>query len=198
MTDSLHTIPCLLAFVASVAWAEQPAETPRAGAAPAPATVLPAEPTPGERALEAGRAYLGEPWAWGGRATESHPGIGCMGLVFRAWGSVQGRSWRSYEVNPSELVAGGKLGRPVPGLDGILRGEVDVAQLEPGDVIYFLLRDYEIPDAPLWSHEGHDYWPWHMGLYAGDGRALHADPSSRVRHQRLEHVSYDALYVTRP
>jgi len=173
-------------------------------ATPATQAATTAEPTPqaaltrGEQALEAGRAFIGEPWAWGGRATESHPGIGCMGLVFRAWGAVQERSWKSYAVNPSELVASGKLGAPVPGLDGVLRTEVAIDALEPGDVLYFLMADDEIPDAPMWQHDGHDYWPWHMGLYAGEGRALHANPSSRVRHQRLDGIAFDALYVTRP
>ncbi len=177
------------------------AQEPTLPAAEASTPVEPAPPaavTPGDRALEAGRAYIGEPWAWGGRATDSHPGIGCMGLVFRAWGAVQGRSWKSYEVNPSELVAGGKLGATVPGLGGVLRTELDPSLLQPGDVLYFLVQDYEIPDAPLWHHDGHDYWPWHMGLYAGEGRVLHADPSSRVRHQRLDAVMWDALYATRP
>ena len=124
--------------------------------------------------------------------------MGCMGLVFLSWSAVTGTPWRRYPVNPSELVASGLLGPPVPGLDGVLRTEVDLAALHPGDVLYFLMADREIPDQPLWRHEDHDYWPWHMGMYAGEGRALHADPSSRVHHQDLSGIPFDALYVTRP
>jgi cell wall-associated NlpC family hydrolase len=152
----------------------------------------------GERALEAGRALIGEPYRWGGRLDEGHPGVDCLGLLFLAWGAVSDTPWRGYPVDPSKIVASGKLGAHVTGLDGVLRADVDLALLQPGDVLYLLVADYEIPDAPLWRHEGHDYWPWHTALYAGEGRALHAQPGGRVRHQDLDGIAWDALYVTRP
>jgi len=182
---------------------EVPTEAP-----PAPATVsapppaAPPAPAPvsprAARALAAGEALLGEPYRWGGRNEPGHPGVDCLGLLYLAWGSVTGTPWRRYPVNPSELVTSGLLGAPVPGLDGVLRAEVDTATLQPGDVLYFLMANYEIPDSPLWTHEGTPYWPWHTGLYAGDGRALHAQPGGRVRHQDLAGIAFDALYVTRP
>jgi cell wall-associated NlpC family hydrolase len=154
--------------------------------------------SPGQRALEAGRALIGEPYAWGGRGEPSHPGIDCLGLIFLAWGEVRDTPWRRFPVDPSKIVASGMLGQPVPGLDGVLRAGVAPDLLEPGDVLYFLMADYPIPDAPLWRHEGHDYHPWHTGLYAGEGRALHAQPGGRVRHQDLADIPFDALLVTRP
>ena len=174
--------------------------TPPAPETPPPPVVaaLTAAPTPGPRALEAGRALIGEPYAWGGRNEPSNPGVDCLGLLFLAWGSVSDTPWRSYPVDPSKIVASGRLGAPVPGLDGVLRADVDLALLQPGDVLYLLVADYEIPDAPLWRHEGHDYWPWHTAMYAGEGRALHAQPGGRVRHQDLDGIAWDALYVTRP
>ncbi len=161
---------------------------------PAPAE---AAPTPHSQAVTAAEALIGEPYAWGGRNQPSHPGVDCLGLLYLAWGSVTGTSWRSYPVDPSKLVASGLLGQPVPGLDAVPRDKLDPASLQPGDVLYFLLQDYEIPDAPLWHHDDHDYWPWHTGLYAGEGRVLHAQPGGRVRSQRLDAVMFDALYVTR-
>jgi cell wall-associated NlpC family hydrolase len=154
--------------------------------------------TPAQRAVTAARALIGEPYAWGGRDEPSHPGVDCLGLLYLAWGSVTDTPWRRYPVNPSALVAGGLLGQPVPGLDGVLRAELDPALLQPGDVLYLLVADYHIPDEPLWHHQGHDYWPWHTALYAGEGRVLHAEPGGRVRHQRVDSIAWDALYVTRP
>ena len=169
-----------------------------ADAATEPAPTPAPTQAPGVRAIEAGRTLIGEPYAWGVRNEASHPGVDCLGLIYLAWGTVTGTPWRSYAVNPSELVASGKLGQPVPGLDGVLRAEVDPSLLQPGDVLYLLMADYEIPDAPLWRHGGHDYWPWHTALYAGEGRAMHAQPGGRVRTQRLDAIAWDALYVTRP
>jgi len=117
--------------------------------------------------------------------------------MFLADGAVSGRSWRSFEVNPSELVANGKLGTPVPGVDGVLRGDVPVANLMPGDALYFLEADYPIQDAPLLVRGDTSYWPWHTGLYLGDGRVIHADPGSVVRIQDLEDLRFDALFATR-
>jgi len=184
----------LLLGALAVCQAQQPNEPLQPDSQP-PA-IVPA-PTRGERALEAGRALIGEPYRWGGRNQSSHPGVDCLGLLYLAWGSVTGTPWRSYPVDPSKIVASGKLGAPAPGLDAVLREELDLAQLEPGDVLYFLVANYEIPDEPLWLHEDTPYWPWHTGMYAGEGRALHAEPGGRVRHQDLLGIHFDALYVTR-
>ncbi len=187
----------LLTFALFAACQAQEAPTqPAVAATPVPQAAK--AQARGQQALEAGRALIGEPYEWGGRNQASHPGVDCLGLLYLAWGSVTGTPWRSYPVNPSEIVTSGKLGSPVPGLDAVLREDLDTSKLEPGDVLYFLVANYEIPDAPLWEHEDTPYWPWHTGMYAGDGRALHAEPGGRVRHQDLSGIPFDALYVTRP
>lgn len=150
-----------------------------------------------ERVVAAAREQLGEPYRWEGRGTKRLPGYDCLGILFRSFGRVDGRSWTSYEVDPSELVRGGKLGRAVPGLAGVLRDSLDREALRAGDVLYFLWADYEIPDEPLWVRDGVQYWPWHTGLYLGRGQVLHARPGEQVMEQPLEAISFDALFVTR-
>lgn len=151
----------------------------------------------GERVVAVARAQLDEPYRWEGRGTARLPGWDCLGILFHAAGTIDGRSWRAYEVNPSELVANGKLGRAVPGLDGVLAADADTSALRPGDVVYLLRAGYAIPDAPLWTHDGQDYWPWHTALATGPGRVLHAAPGGSVREQPLEELLWDALFVTR-
>ncbi len=150
-----------------------------------------------DRVVALARGRLGEPYRWEGRGTGKLPGFDCLGILFRSFGAVDDRKWWTYEVNPSELVAGGKLGSPVDGLSGVFREDLDPAALEKGDVLYFLLRDYEIPDTPLLVRGEDRYWPWHTGLYVGDGRVLHARPGEEVMEQPLDAVAFDALFVTR-
>ncbi|MEZ4316151.1 MAG: hypothetical protein R3F61_01550 [Myxococcota bacterium] len=153
----------------------------------------------GERAVEVARQHLGTPYRWEGRGTQRLPGYDCLGILFRAWGRVDGRPWTTYEVNPSQLVAHGKLGAPVSGLEGVLRDDLpDLASLRPGDVLYFLLEGYTIPDEPLLVRGEARYWPWHTGLYAGSGIVLHASPGGEVMEQPLDEMRFDALFVTRP
>lgn len=169
-------------------------------AAPDPA-FAPANPDPVvESALARALSLAGLPWTWGGRGTDSHPGIDCLGLVFRGYGDATGTAWRRYPVDPSKLVASGLLGGPVEGLAGVLRGEVDRSLLRRGDVVYFLQRGYEIPDAPLLERDGARYWPWHVGIYAGEGRdlVLNAHPTYDVVRMPLDQITWDAIFVTRP
>ena len=149
-------------------------------------------------ALEAARTWAGTPYRWGGRGTDAHPGMDCLGILFRAYGVMDGVPWWAYAVNPSELVASGRLGAPVPGLDGKPWSPEQVAQLEVGDVLYFLVEGYEIPDVPLVEDASGRWWPWHTGLYAGEGQVLHAAPGGTVRTQPLSEVFFERLYVTRP
>jgi len=156
-----------------------------------------ADPVQVEAAIKNAESYLGQPYAWGGRNTSGNPGIDCLGLLYLAWGPVTGTPWRSYPVDPSKIVASKKLGTPVDGAAGVLRADLDQGLLQRGDVLYFLNRGYEIPDEPLWVVGEDRYWPWHTGLYAGDGVALHAEPGGVVRRQPLDEIPFDALYVTR-
>jgi cell wall-associated NlpC family hydrolase len=150
-----------------------------------------------ERAVAQAREHLGEPYRWEGRGTRKYPGWDCLGILFRAYGKVDRRGWWTYEVNPSELVANGKLGQPVDGISGVLRTELDPTLLQAGDVLYFLRAEYEIPDEPLLVKDEVRYWPWHTGLYVGNGHVLHAAPGDVVREQILAEITFDALFATR-
>lgn len=188
--------------------AEEPppvmAEAPSVIAAPPPVLTAPspvvAAPPPSrtaDRAVEAARGYLGTRYRWDGRGTGSHPGLDCLGLLYRGYGDVTGTSWRAYPVDPSLLVKSALLGTPVPGLDGVLRKDLDPAALVKGDVLYFLLANHRIEDEPLWHHDGFPYWPWHTGMYVGDGKVIQADPWDTVQETDLYEVRWDALFVTR-
>jgi len=160
-----------------------------------------ADPTPAEvrnaAVIADARSLKGIEYRWEGRNIERLPGLDCLGLMFRPYGRATGRSWKSYEVNPSELVAGGKLGKPVPGVAGVTRKDFDLALLKTGDVLYFLLEGYVIEDKPLMTRNGRKFWPWHTGLYVGDGVVIHAEPGGVVREQPLREVNFDALFATR-
>lgn len=207
--------PLLLTLLALAGCAPAQPSTPQSGAAPqaevapqaaaplVPDAAPPPAPAPSPRAAAAiahARSYLGMAYVWAGRDTKEQPGLDCLGLLYRAWGPVTGTPWRKYPVNPSKIVASGLLGAPVPGLAGALRAEIDRGLLHPGDVLYLLLGEYEIPDDPLLVHDGVRYWPWHTGLFVGEGKGtvIHASPSAGVAEQPLDELAWDALYVTRP
>lgn len=161
-----------------------------------PAHAEPAD-TPGAAAITAAESWLGTAYRWGGRGTTDNPGMDCLGVMYRAWGSVTGTSWRTYPVNPSELVASGLLGVPVEGMAGVMRSQLRLSRLQDGDALYFLIADHEIPDAPLLIDGETQYWPWHTALYAGNGEVIHAEPGGVVRRQSIHDIAFDALYVTR-
>ena len=154
--------------------------------------------TPATTAVAIAEGWMGTPYQWGGRGTARNPGMDCLGVMFRAWSTATNTPWTRYAVDPSKLVASGRLGRPVPGLDGVIRADIDQALLAPGDALYLLLEGYEIPDEPLLVDQGRRYWPWHTALYAGDGVVIHAEPGGVVRRQHLDELAFDALFVTRP
>ena len=179
---------------------------------PGAADALLAERALDHPALAHAQQWLGTPYAWEGRGTRKHPGMDCLGLLYRAWGPVTNTAWTAYPVDPSELVRSELLGRTVPGLAGRLRASVDDSELRPGDVLYLLKAWAEIPDEPLWlqtracgAGEEADsnalcstpYWPWHTVVYVDQGVVVHAAPGAEVRTQRLSELDYDALFVTR-
>ena len=149
--------------------------------------------------IEADR-FLGEKWIWNGRNTEKYPGVDCLGLLFLAHGKVVKRQWYDYAYDPSPLVKSGKLGAPVPGLDGVLRGNEDRSLLRRGDILYFLLEGYVVDDEPLLTLGNDKYWAWHTGIYVGEGQhwVLNAHPSYGTVRMVLDDISWDALLVTRP
>lgn len=170
----------------------------------------PATPSPQDRLVAAAETMLGKPYVFGGRdgrrgcrgVERCLEGVDCQSLVFFAWEKVFGRAWTRFSVMPSVSVARGELGAAVPGLDGVLRDALEPAQLKKGDVLFFLLREYNLQaDAPLWEHGGVPYGVWHVGLVHGvDGKSaqvIHAKPGERVVIEQLESVSFDALFVLR-
>ena len=146
-----------------------------------------------DEALQHGATYVGTHWAWNGQATDKNPGLGCMSLVFRSYAAATGTPRSKYPVNPSELVASGLLGSEV----GLI-GRDEEVPFESGDVVYFLIAGYEIPDEPLHVAGEVRYWPWHMGIYAGEGQVLHAEPGGVVRYQAIEEIAWDKVLGTRP
>ena len=194
---------------------------PQASAHAAPPEVLQPESAltvvpPSEAAakmLAAAEKYIGEPYVFGGRLERSgcrrggrsvtcQPGIDCQSLIFFAMEDTTGRSWRRFSVMPTVSVARGELGQPVAGLNGVLREDLDPSMLSPGDVLFFLMEDYNLEnDGPLHTVGEQRYGTWHTGLFHGvkDGkyRVLHAAPGERVRKQALSDIPFDALFVTR-
>ncbi len=155
----------------------------------------------GERFFKAAEKYLGVPFVWGGRSKEK---LDCMGLLFLAYQDVTGKDWRQLSVYPSALVKSGKLGRPVNGLDGVLKKSLKGAKLKKGDVIYFLVKErvYDT-DIPLVYIDSIPYWVWHMGIFAGFDSSgsplcLNARPGDKVVIEPLNEIYFDAIFVTRP
>ncbi|MFK7931252.1 MAG: C40 family peptidase [Myxococcota bacterium] len=169
----------MLMFIASLALAE------------APPPII-------ERAVQAAEAKIGTPFRWGGRDSSKRPGFDCQGIVFVPFGRTLGVSWTRYPWDPSVTVSSGMLGKPVAGVSGKLRAEVDPNLLRRGDVLYFAIAHLDIDDDALLVRDNVEYRAWHTGLYVGDGVVLHADPASTVRTQSLMGISWDALVVTRP
>ena len=151
----------------------------------------------GEKFLEAGKKYLGVPFVWGGRSKEK---LDCMGLPFLAYTDVTGKRWQELSVFPAELVKSEKLGKPVAGLDGILKDSIDYSKFQKGDIIYFLVL-YEIGEVKNFTEiDSIPYWVWHMGIYAGVEEkplVLNARPGDKVVIEPLEEIYFDAVFVTR-
>ncbi len=167
-----------------------------------PAANLPREfhgmPPRVKKAMELAEGYIGVPYNLGGR---SRRGIDCQGIIIVPYGKAFNFSWRKVPVhNNKEVVDSGYLGKPVQGLDGVLRENLDPSLLHKGDALYFLIKGYDNPqDTSLLVQGGSEYRTWHTGLYAGGSKknVLHAAPGDKVRLQPLEEITFDALYVTR-
>lgn len=170
-------------------------------------------PSTAERIVRAVTAYLGQPYVFGGRAgrmgcrrdgrrVRCREGIDCQSLIFFAYEAVRGTHWTRFSVMPSVNVERQRLGRPVPGLDGVLEDALDRRALRTGDVLFFLLAEYNLDaDAPLWTHRGVRYGVWHTALVqraeGGDVRVIHAKPGDAVVVEPLDAIDFDALFVLR-
>jgi cell wall-associated NlpC family hydrolase len=165
------------------------------------------------RIIAAAEEYLGEPYVFGGRdgrmgclrrgkRVRCPEGIDCQSLIFFAYQKVFKTSWTRYSVMPSVCVRRNQLGRPVRGLDGVLRADLDQGKLKKGDVLFFLWENYNLDaDRPLWSKGDDQYGVWHTGLVHGlkgkQARVIHAKPGEKVVIEPLDDVEFDALFVVR-
>ena len=169
--------------------------------------------TVGERIVRAAEQYLGKPYVFGGRdgrrgcvragkRVRCAQGIDCQSLIFFAYEQVLGTRWTRFSVFPSVSVQRRELGRPVDGLAGVLAADADTARLRAGDVLFFLLEDYNLEaDPALLVKDGRSYGTWHTGLvHSRDGvqvKVIHAKPGDKVLIEPLEAVEFDGLFVMR-
>lgn len=160
--------------------------------------------------IEAAENHLGKPYFFGGRdgrtgcrgVKRCPEGIDCQSLIFFAYEKVLGKRWGSFSVFPSISVKRRELGDPVPGLSGVLREGLDARLLQTGDVLFFLIADWNLAaDPPIYEKDGVRYGVWHTGLVHGnrDGEAMviHARPGDQVVIQPLSGITFEALFVLR-
>lgn len=171
------------------------------------------EPTVQDKIIAEAEKYLGEPYMFGGRdgrfgcrrgkrRVRCPQGIDCQSLIFFAYEKVKKTRWTSYSVMPSICVRQNQLGRPVRGLDGVLRADLDHQKLKKGDVLFFLWKNYNLEtDRPLWTQGDDQYGVWHTGMVHGRKdkvvQVIHAKPGERVVIEPLEDIDFDALFVVR-
>lgn len=137
-----------------------------------------------------------------GRRVPCDEGIDCLSLLFFAYEAELGTPWWRFSVIPTVSVAREELGKPVTGMDGILRDELDASLLRPGDVLFFLMEDYNLQaDGPLLERDQRQYGTWHTGFFHshvnGEHRVLHAAPGEQVRYDPIERIAFDGVYVLR-
>jgi len=172
-----------------------------------------AEPPPArltlqDRLVAEAERHLGKPYVFGGRdgrrgcGGRCLPGIDCQSLVVFAFERVLGTPWRRFSGYPSVSIRRGELGRPVRGLNRVLRDEVRPALLKKGDVRFFLLEDFNLEaDPALLVRDGRRYGTWHVGLVhgveGGQVSVIHARPGDRVVIEPLESVMFDGLVALR-
>ena len=171
------------------------------------------EQTVQDKIIAEAEKYLGQPYVFGGRdgrpgclrdgkRVRCQAGIDCQSLIIFAYEKVLNTKWTRYSVMPSVCVRRNQLGRRVRGLDGVLRADLDQNKLKKGDVLFFLIKDYNLDaDRPLWVKGQDKYGVWHTGLIHGRKdkkvRAIHAKPGDKVLIEPLDNVEFDALFVVR-
>lgn len=116
----------------------------------------------GETLVEAARLYLGVPWVHAGR---SRLGLDCVGLPLLVAHDLGITDFE--DVNYSRVVNPERLRRQIE----VFCDPVPVESMQPGDVLLFDILGT----------------PQHVGLYAGDGRLIHAyETAACVVEHRLD------------
>lgn len=126
--------------------APEPVETPAPAATPEPTAAPPkALSASGQAVVDTAMKYQGIPYRWAGTSPES--GFDCSGLVYYVYkqhGVTLNRVAQSMAYNGTE---------------------VDLNNLQPGDILLFGSSVYNI---------------WHAGIYIGNGQFIHAPHSGAV------------------
>ena len=160
----------------------------------------------GERLLSIAQQLLGVRFDLGGRL-RGREGIDCQGVIFYAAERLGPCDWRSWSVLPTQTLAHRELGAPVTE-KAMVKENLVLSELQPGDVLFFLSPASNPKEEALTLVDTArglvPMWTWHMGLYAGQGRVLHADPFTHgeVAVEDLGALmttgGFDALLATRP
>lgn len=176
---------------------------------PTPTPTEPTAPAPEASAaalamVEHARETLGTPYRLGGRCRRPGDGIDCQGVLFYAAERVGECSWRSYSVNPTETVADGELGEPVPGMDPVATADLRIEQLAAGDVLFLVDEAENTAEPAIGALGDTPVWVWHTGLYAGDGRWIVGDhyagqavETDLTRYLRDHAGAYQGVFVLR-
>ena len=118
-----------------------------------PASSRPAEPAPAHKVIDRALTTLGTPYRWGG--TSPRQGFDCSGLV-------------QYVFKPLDDLDLPRTSRALSRLDV---PSVKRADLQPGDLLFFKIRQRTVD---------------HVAIYLGEGRFIHAPRrGSNVRIDRL-------------
>lgn len=154
--------------------------------------------------VEGARAHLGTTYELGGRKRRGE-GLDCLGVVLAGAERASGCGWKSFSVNPTELVALRSFGAPVEGLSPVASGSLDVSALQPGDVLMLVAADRNPKEGPIGRLDGVDVWVWHVGVYSGDGQWIVGDhfAGQTVETPLLAYLqahadTYSGVFVTRP
>lgn len=154
--------------------------------------------------VEGARAQLGLTYDFGGRKQRGR-GIDCLGVVLAGAERATGCGWRSFPWNPTELVQTRLFGERVEGLSPVKSAALDVALLQPGDVVMLVAADVNPREPAIGELDGVKVWVWHTGVYSGAGKWIVGDHfagqtvETELAGYLAEHAdTYSGVFVTRP